>query len=160
FTAGQSRPPVVSASRTLNPDLPMPPTVLSPLDQLDPAEAWKPWTPQADDPWSLKWAGHLYRRAAFGATWAELQTAVHAGPEATLRKLLTPGPGQAEFDELMDALGPEAGQNQPFGPGNDTLQGWWLYRMIATRHPLQERMALFWHNHFATSVAKVQQFAL
>src|SRR5262249_25150842 len=132
----------------------------TPLDQLDPVEAWKPWVPDAGDPWSLKWAGHLYRRAAFGASWSDLQAAVKAGPQATLTKLLPPGPRQADFDQLMDTLGPEAGQLQPGDPGNVTLQGWWLCRMIATLFPLQERMALFWHNHFATSVAKVQQFAL
>jgi uncharacterized protein (DUF1800 family) len=138
----------------------MTPQPLPPLSKLDPAEAWKPWTPSADDPWSLKWAGHLYRRAAFGATWSELQTAVKAGPDATLRKLFTPGPQQVQFDEVMDKLAPDPTQYQPGNPNGDSLQGWWLYRMIATRFPLQERLALFWHNHFATSVAKVQQIAL
>ncbi|HXG09372.1 MAG TPA: hypothetical protein VNK04_06250, partial [Gemmataceae bacterium] len=79
------------------------------LDDLDPVEAWKPWTPDAAHPWGLKWAGHLYRWVAFGATWAELQAAVRDGPEATIRKLLTPGEGQDDFDRLMDALGPETG---------------------------------------------------
>ncbi len=137
----------------------MTPQPLPPLSKLDPAEAWKPWTPSAADPWSLKWAGHLYRRAAFGATWSELQAAVKAGPEATLHKLFTPGPEQAQFDEIMDKLAPDSGQYQPANQGGDNLQGWWLYRMIATRFPLQERLALFWHNHFATSIAKVQQLA-
>ncbi|HXG11921.1 MAG TPA: DUF1800 domain-containing protein, partial [Gemmataceae bacterium] len=96
---------------------------------------------------------------AFGATWAELQAAVRDGPEATIRKLLTPGEGQDDFDRLMDALGPETGQVQP-GAADDALQAWWLYRLIGTPFPFRERMTLFWHNHFATSVAKVQQFAL
>jgi hypothetical protein len=137
----------------------MSPEPLARLSQLDPVEAWQAWSPSANDPWSMKWAGHLYRRAAFGATWSELQAAVKAGPDATLRKLFTPGPEQAEFDHLMDTLGPETGQYQPMEQGNESLQGWWLFRMIATRFPLLERLALFWHNHFATSVAKVQQFA-
>ena len=44
------------------------------------------------------------------------------------------------------------------GPSADLegLQAIWLYRMIFTPHPLRERMTLFWHNHFATSIAKVQ----
>ena len=33
--------------------------------------------------------------------------------------------------------------------------GWWLYCMINSGHPLREKMTLFWHNHFATSIAKV-----
>ena len=40
------------------------------------------------------------------------------------------------------------------------LQAIWLYRMIFTPHPLRERMTLFWHGHFATSIAKVQSPAL
>jgi uncharacterized protein (DUF1800 family) len=133
----------------------------TPLTELDPVEAWKPWRPDAADPWGLKWAGHLYRRAAFAASWPELETAVRDGPEATIDRLFAGGPGHEDFDELMDALAPEtpeAQQQQDFR--NTRLQGWWLYRMILTPHPLQERLTLFWHNHFATSVAKVKSPAL
>lgn len=28
---------------------------------------------------------------------------------------------------------------------------WWLDRMVRTTHPLEERMTLFWHDHFATA---------
>jgi uncharacterized protein (DUF1800 family) len=31
----------------------------------------------------------------------------------------------------------------------------WLFRMVHTRRPLQEKMALFWHNHFATAYSKL-----
>jgi uncharacterized protein (DUF1800 family) len=31
----------------------------------------------------------------------------------------------------------------------------WMFRMIHTRRPLQEKMALFWHNHFATAFSKL-----
>src|SRR6185503_1129747 len=39
-------------------------------------------------------------------------------------------------------------------------QEWWLFRMLDTAQPLQERIALFWHNHFATSTGKVRQASL
>lgn len=39
-------------------------------------------------------------------------------------------------------------------------QAWWFRRMLATRAPLREKMALFWHDHFATSFQKVRQPAL
>jgi uncharacterized protein (DUF1800 family) len=39
-------------------------------------------------------------------------------------------------------------------------QALWLLRMLYTRRPLQEKMTLFWHNHFATSVQKVHSPAL
>lgn len=39
-------------------------------------------------------------------------------------------------------------------------QSWWFRRMIRTRDPLREKMALFWHDHFATSIQKVKQVVL
>jgi uncharacterized protein (DUF1800 family) len=35
------------------------------------------------------------------------------------------------------------------------LREWWLREMLSTPSPLTERMTLFWHNHFATSLRKV-----
>jgi uncharacterized protein (DUF1800 family) len=35
-------------------------------------------------------------------------------------------------------------------------QKWWLKRMIETPRPLEERMTLFWHGHFATSFRSVE----
>jgi hypothetical protein len=35
---------------------------------------------------------------------------------------------------------------------------WWANRMIATRRPLEEKMTLFWHGHFATSESKVRDY--
>ena len=36
------------------------------------------------------------------------------------------------------------------------LQRWWLKRMIETPRPLQEKMTLFWHGHFATGYRTIQ----
>ncbi len=36
-------------------------------------------------------------------------------------------------------------------------QGWWFRRMASSKAPLREKMTLFWHDHFATSVQKVRQ---
>jgi uncharacterized protein (DUF1800 family) len=36
------------------------------------------------------------------------------------------------------------------------LKAWWLTEMLATRSPLTERMTLFWHNHFTSSLQKVR----
>ena len=36
-------------------------------------------------------------------------------------------------------------------------QGWWFRRMLKTQAPLREKMTLFWHDHFATSIQKVKQ---
>jgi uncharacterized protein (DUF1800 family) len=39
-------------------------------------------------------------------------------------------------------------------------QSWWFHRMLVTQSPLREKMTLFWHDHFATSVQKVRQAPL
>jgi uncharacterized protein (DUF1800 family) len=35
---------------------------------------------------------------------------------------------------------------------------WWANRMVLTQRPLEEKMALFWHGHFATGDEKVQDY--
>ena len=118
---------------------------------IDPVWAWEPYRPSAESPWDLKKVGHLYRRAAFGANWSELQTSLQAGPEKTIDTLLTGYPGVSAFDEQTAILA------ESIGRANNGRQAsaWWLYRMLYTPHPLVEKLTLFWHNHFATSNAKV-----
>jgi len=136
-----------------------PPSEPRRLDHWEPIEAWQPWRPTREQPWNLRWAAHLLRRAAFGFpaqradedAWASLNRVVKQGPGATLDELFQPA--DAAFNEMVDAAG------QSITPENDPdeLRGWWLYRMLNSPQPLQERMALFWHNHFATSVNKVRR---
>jgi uncharacterized protein (DUF1800 family) len=38
------------------------------------------------------------------------------------------------------------------------LAHWWADRMVATDHPLEEKMALFWHGHFATGEEKIRDY--
>jgi hypothetical protein len=35
---------------------------------------------------------------------------------------------------------------------------WWANRMVSTRRPLEEKMALFWHGHFAVNENKVRDY--
>jgi hypothetical protein len=118
---------------------------------LDPRWAWQPYRPSKDAPWDLARVGHLYRRAAFGATYAELQAGLKAGPEALIARMLQGGPGLDAFDAEMAPLAENIARY------NDIvhLRAWWLARMLRSPHPLQEKITLFWHNHFATSFAKV-----
>ncbi|MGE4198722.1 MAG: DUF1800 family protein, partial [Phycisphaerales bacterium] len=37
-----------------------------------------------------------------------------------------------------------------------SIQRWWLKRMIETPRPLEEKMTLFWHGHFATSYRTIE----
>ena len=40
----------------------------------------------------------------------------------------------------------------------DRVGYWWANRMVASPRPLQEKMALFWHGHFASNEAKVRDY--
>jgi hypothetical protein len=134
----------------------MPPTALPPLEKLDPARAWQPWEPDARDPWNLKWAGHLYRRAGFGAGAAELRQAVDDGLAAALQRLLDGEPQSEQRYRFLTATGDSIVHKGTGNPAHE-MRVWWLYCMLYTPHPLREKMTLFWHNHFATSIAKVQR---
>ena len=135
----------------------MPKPKLPPLDALDPAAAWAPWTPAPDQPWDARWAAHLYRRAAFGPTRDDLRAAVADGMDATVDKLLTP---PKEPRRRTPAVSGPPPMNQatmmPDASGQAAvLRAAWLQRMIDGVEPAREKLALFWHNHFATSVTKV-----
>lgn len=90
---------------------------------------------------------HLMRRAGFGATRAELEQLASKGYDAVVEDLLNPE-AFAEFDEdVWKRYNMELSYH-------DSLQvhmGRWLYRMINTARPLEEKMALFWHHVFATA---------
>lgn len=124
----------------------------SPASHLDPRTAWEPYRPGPDAPWNLERVGHVYRRAAFGVTSSELDAALRDGPGKTLDRLLSGGPGLEEFEKSTGELARHIAK----GNNGRQLSAWWLYRMLYTPHPLQEKMTLFWHNHFATSDSKVQ----
>jgi uncharacterized protein (DUF1800 family) len=40
----------------------------------------------------------------------------------------------------------------------DRLAYWWANRMLTTQRPLEEKMALFWHGHFANNEEKVRDY--
>jgi Protein of unknown function (DUF1800) len=122
-------------------------------EELEPADAWKPWQPSPEEPWSRKWAAHLYRRAAFGYSREELIEAEHLGLQGTLDLLFEGRPDATEARETLIDVGRLAAERDD---GGNQLRGWWLYCMLHGGHPLREKLTLFWHDHFATSLVKVQ----
>jgi uncharacterized protein (DUF1800 family) len=121
------------------------------LVNLKPDTAWLAYEPSPAEPFDRRAAAHLFRRAGFAATFAELDQAVARGPEITIQKLLA---GEAEHRAFAEGM-------QQFATSvlgrNDSaaIASWWLYRMRHTPAPLLEKATLFWHGHFATSAAKV-----
>lgn len=115
---------------------------------------WAEYTPSDANPWDRRKAGHLLRRAGFGPTAGELDRAVADGPKATIDRLLKGGEPAADFDATSAFMGSET--SLPATAPGPRLAAWWLYRILHNPHQLREKLALFWHNHFATSIAKVQ----
>ena len=95
--------------------------------------------------------GHLMRRAGFGASHDELAERAAKGYEATVEELLHPEEQEAVDMELLYRFMP--GYEGALGPPLNQAE--WVYRMINTRRPLEEKMALFWHQLFATGNSKV-----
>ena len=123
---------------------------------LDPQWAWARYEPDARRPWNLALAGHLYRRAAFGASWPQLQRALTDGPQKTLDGLLRPLADVVAFNRKFDDY-----ETPPGDDRNATeLRAWWLQRMIRTPHPLQEKMTLFWSGHCAANNTKAESAAV
>jgi uncharacterized protein (DUF1800 family) len=56
-----------------------------------------------------------------------------------------------DFAEKADLLGSTAASSRDAA----RLKAWWVYRMLCGPDPLTERLALMWHNHFATSNLKI-----
>lgn len=132
-------------------------SALPPLDKLNPADAWKPWAPSAADPWTRAWAAHLYRRAGFGASTDELAAAEKRGFASTLDLLLNGERGANDLVATLNDTGKVAAKRDTDGA---QIRGWWVYCMLQSGHPLREKLTLFWHNHFATSLVKVRDAAL
>ncbi len=96
---------------------------------------------------------HLMRRAAFGATRDELEERAAKGYEATVEELLHPEEVPEPDAFFLARYQPEASiptGNTPMG--NVT----WMYHLLNTERLLEEKMALLWHQVFATGRFKVE----
>jgi uncharacterized protein (DUF1800 family) len=129
--------------------------------------------------WNHEAAAHLLNRAGFGGSAAEIETTRKKGLEATVRELvdgpadglnLAP-PSWAEPRNIREMrMGMRAAKEDDPAQRKEKmrevrmmenehildLRRWWLDRMMNGPAPLLEKMALFWHGHFATGVEKVK----
>ena len=101
---------------------------------------------------------HLLRRAGFGSTADELAYYGKFSFSGAVDALLN-------YDQVADDIDSKIGTpgyvgvtaQGPFQPNSNInhARQRWLFRMVHSERPLQEKMALFWHNHFATGYNKV-----
>jgi uncharacterized protein (DUF1800 family) len=96
----------------------------------------------------------------FGASPAELAAWAGVPIDTVIDRLLNYESASTDHDSkigLPDYVGITTASGQPFSANtliNDARQRW-LFRMVHSQRPLEEKMALFWHNHFATAYSKV-----
>jgi uncharacterized protein (DUF1800 family) len=101
---------------------------------------------------------HLLRRAGFGASSAELAAYSSLSYSQAVDRLVS-------YDQIPDTVDSNIGKpgfvgttsRGAFSPNTvaDDARQRWLFRMVHSERPLQEKMTLFWHNYFATGFSKV-----
>jgi uncharacterized protein (DUF1800 family) len=102
--------------------------------------------------------GHLLRRAGFGAGSAELAAYSRLSYSQAVDRLVN-------YEQIPDTVDSNIGKpgfvgttsRGAFSPNTvaDDARQRWLFRMVHSDRPLQEKMTLFWHNYFATGLSKV-----
>ena len=118
-------------------------------------------------------AAHLLSRAGFGGTPREIEQLVELGLDGAVDRLLQTG-GDDPVGDFHATITERPGRQQFVGLSAEErqkltrehrqkdqrqfqqLRAWWLQRMVLTPHPLEEKMTLFWHGHFATSQIDVR----
>ncbi|MBZ5557039.1 MAG: DUF1800 domain-containing protein [Acidobacteriia bacterium] len=107
---------------------------------------------------SAQLIAHLLRRAGFGVGPDEQAAFGGLSYAQAVDRLVN-------YDAIPDAVDTHIGQagylgttsNGPFSPNTveTDAQQRWLFRMVHSQRPLQEKMTLFWHNYFATGFDKI-----
>lgn len=121
-------------------------------------------------PWDRKTAAHLIYRAGFGATSETIGEMVAAGMDQCVDRLINfqkvadgyekpewavPIPDLQTSRKKLSEEEKKKFQQDRRKEGQD-LKMWWIRRMVMTTRPFQEKLTLFWHGHFATSIQKVK----
>jgi uncharacterized protein (DUF1800 family) len=118
-------------------------------------------------------ARHLLSRTSFGATPAEIRAVEALDYPAAVDRLLAPAKpnattappawvneGLAQLRQQQQASakaiadGRAVAVQPPYSEQGRQLRNWWIEEMLATDQPMVERMVLFWHNHFTSSLRK------
>lgn len=115
---------------------------------------------------------HLFRRAGFGLRPDELDQFTRLGLQGSVEYLINytrvvdpadtlyPPPDLSPYyvppvPAAQRTLATQKQAGMARTQSRLAIQEWWIERMLHTAHPLQEKMTLFWHGHFATALTKV-----
>ena len=135
--------------------------------------------PLSSSKWNYEMAAHLLNRAGFGGTPVQIQQLADMTMPEAVSYLIdyekipdpTPAPNWAhpepdrmaamrqvyQTGTLEEKRQANQGEQKMQYQRMIELRGWWLNRMAKGPRPFQEKMTLFWHGQFATSVDKVHE---
>jgi uncharacterized protein (DUF1800 family) len=106
-------------------------------------------------------AAHLLRRMGFGGPPEEVEALTSKGREGAVDYLIAYSQVNNQVMEDQLARGFDFSDPTDFNRFNRAdMQRWWFTRMAYTARPFEEKMTLFWHNHFATAASKVPEIFL
>ena len=166
--------PASSAADSAPQFLSMPTRDRQTRDRLRPTSTdLSPWTPSVSEPWDVHTINHLYRRAGFGATLAEIKAASAKSPSQVIDTLLadtlltqptvpaipshsdTPHhPGWLHVPPT-DYNGDAIAEMNDYYTAQMKIRSHWTVQMNQPDVMLREKMTLFWMNHFAIEAKKV-----
>ncbi len=96
---------------------------------------------------------HLLRRFGLGASRQEMDFYERLGVEGTIERLINFEKYEEGFPVSVWEFALQRDSTLVLQPPQ--VAGWWVLRMMVTQRPLQEKLTLFWHDHFAVSAEKV-----
>lgn len=103
-------------------------------------------------------AAHLLRRLGFGGPPEEISDLASRGREGAVDYLMDFSQiDNGGMDRLLAAGFDLSNPDDPAKFNLEEIQRWWFTRMAHTRRQFEEKITLFWHNHFATAVSKVNE---
>lgn len=111
----------------------------------------EPFRPSREAPWDFAAAAHLWRRAAFSAPPERVEASAQLAPEEAVAEIVR-GPAEDPAATELHSIYPTV---LALGSA-DALRAWLVARMLRCGHQLREKVALFWHGHFPTSILKVR----
>jgi uncharacterized protein (DUF1800 family) len=101
---------------------------------------------------------HLLRRMGFGGPPEEIDGLVSRGREGAVDYLISFSQiDNRALDDLLQGSFDFSNPDDPSKFNGAEIQRWWFARLVHTQHPFEEKLTLFWHNHFATSISKVPE---
>jgi len=111
---------------------------------------------------------HLVSRTSYGQHWGDVKTLVGKTRAEAIKTLLYASkPSKPTAPKLtpyknvqrmsmLDAAGKKRARKMIMQE-SASLKRWWMLHLLKTDTPVNERMTVFWHNHFTSSLEKVEQ---